>query len=282
MVAKLIALLLTAYAGVSGALFVGQERILFPKREGGSQVMPPKGWQLEAITLTAPDGVTLRGHLAKPPGPPAPLLLYYGGNAEWVGARAAHVAAWGQRAVLLMDYRGYGASDGAPGERGLVADALLAYDSVTRRADVDGTSVALFGRSLGTGVAVQVASERPVQALVLVTPYDSVRAVAQAHYPFLPVAPLLRHPFDSLSRAGELRAPALFLVSEADTVIPPAHAWRLADAWAGPVERVSFPGRGHNDLVQEPGYTEAIARFLARHHRTPVRESGAAADARTP
>lgn len=279
MVAKLIALLLTAYAGVSGALFVGQDRILFPKRDAGTQVTPPNGWQLEAIALTAPDGVTLRGHLAKPPGPPAPLLLYYGGNAEWVGARAANVAAWGRRAVLLMDYRGYGASDGSPAERDLVADALTIYDALTQRPDVDGTSVALFGRSLGTGVAVQVASARPVQALVLVTPYDSVRAVAEARYPFLPVGALLRHPFDSLSRASTLRMPALFLIAEADTVIPPGHAWRLADAWAGPVERVSFPGRGHNDLVQEPGYTEAIARFLARHHGKPVRESGEAARA---
>lgn len=281
MVAKLIALLVAAYAGVSGALFVGQERILFPKRDGAVEAQAPSGWQLEAVTIAAQDGVTLRGHLAKPPGPPAPLLLYYGGNAESVGARAANAATWGRRALLLMDYRGYGASDGVPAERDLVADALAVYDAVTRRPDVDGASVALFGRSLGTGVAVQVASERPVQALVLVTPYDSVRAVAQAHYPLLPVGPLLRHPFDSLARASALQMPALFLVAEADTVIPPSHAWRLADAWAGPVERVSFPGRGHNDLVLEPGYTTAIARFLARYHAAPVRESDAA-NARAP
>lgn len=281
MILKLAALVAVAYAGVSGALFVGQERILFPKRDGGTQASAPAGWQLEAITITARDGLTLRGHLAKPPGPPAPLLLYYGGNAEWVGARAANAAAWGERAMLLMDYRGYGASEGSPAEADLVADALTIYDSVTQRPDVDGKQVALFGRSLGTGVAVQVASQRPVQALVLVTPYDSVRAVAQARYPVLPVGALIRHPFDSLSRAGALRMPALFLVAEADTVIPPEHAWRLADAWGGPVERVGFPGRGHNDLVQEPGYTRAIAHFLARHHGAPVRES-AAADARAP
>jgi pimeloyl-ACP methyl ester carboxylesterase len=272
-VLKLIALVVAAYAGVSGALFVGQEQILFPRRAGGAQAPAPSGWALEPITVTARDGVTLRGHLARPPGPPAPLLLYYGGNAEWVGAQAAGAAAWGRRAVLLMDYRGYGASEGSPAESDLVADALTVYDSVTRRPDVDGEHVALFGRSLGTGVAVQVASQRPVEALVLVTPYDSVRAIAEARYPVLPVGALLRHPFDSLSRASALRMPALFLVGEADTVIPPAHAWRLADAWAGPVERVSFPGRGHNDLVVEPGYTQAIAAFLGRHHGKPVRES---------
>lgn len=279
-VARLAGVLVAAYAAIAGALFVGQEALLFPGHAAGAPVVQPAGWSLVDIHLDAPDGVRLRGHLVKPPGPPAPLLIYYGGNAEWSGALATEVAGWGARAVLLMDYRGYGSSDGTPSEASLVADALAAYDLATQRPDVAGTQVALVGRSLGSGVAVQVAAARRAQAVVLVTPFDSVRALAQARYPWLPVGWLLRHPFDSLARAGTVTAPALLLVAAEDRVIPPAHAWRLADAWGGPVERVAFAGRGHDDLAAEPGYARSIAAFLARHHGMPVRELPAAASAR--
>jgi pimeloyl-ACP methyl ester carboxylesterase len=124
--------------------------------------------------------------------------------------------------------------------------------------------IALHGRSLGSGVAVQVAAARPARCVLLTSAFDSARAIAAAIYFWVPVGMLMRHPFDSESRAADLRMPALFLVAEGDSIVPPRHSHRLADAWGGPVERVSFPGFGHNDLSLHPGYAKAIQAFLAR------------------
>src|SRR5687768_14271842 len=119
---------------------------------------------------------------------------------------------------LLIDYRGYGSSGGAPSERHLVADALLWHDYATR--NLGARSVAVFGRSLGSGVAVQLAAARAVAGIVLVAPYDSLTSVARHYYPYLPVSWMLRHRFDSLAHAPSLTAPLLCLVAERDEVIP--------------------------------------------------------------
>jgi pimeloyl-ACP methyl ester carboxylesterase len=167
--------------------------------------------------------------------------------------------------VLLLNYRGYGASLGRPGEREIVEDALEVMDKMRTRADLDTSRVAVHGRSLGSGAAVQVAAARPVCAVVLSTPFASARSVAQDMYWWLPVELLMRHPFDSLAHASRIHVPALFLVASEDTLIRPAQSWRLADAWGGPVERRTFKGSGHNDVHMDPEYDGAIRAFLDRH-----------------
>jgi Hydrolases of the alpha/beta superfamily len=193
------------------------------------------------------------------------LVVYFGGNAEEVTVSAAHAAdTYGERAVLLLNYRGYGESAGRPGEREIVADALEVIDRMRARDDLDTSRLAVHGRSLGSGVAVQVAAVRPVCAVVLSTPFSSARSVAQDMYWWLPVGLLMRHPFDSLARAPRIQAPALVLVASEDTLIRPAQSWRLADAWGGPVERRTFRGFGHNDIHLDPGYDRSIREFLDR------------------
>jgi fermentation-respiration switch protein FrsA (DUF1100 family) len=255
------------YLAIALLVWVMQERLLFYPRPLGGPVAAPKGWSLEEVKLAARDGTALAGVLVKPPGARAPLVIYYGGNAEEPTGYADEVAkTYGDRAVLLMNYRGYGASDGKPGERVIVADALEIFDWAARRNDVDGARIALHGRSLGTGVAVQVAAERPARCVVLTSPFDSAREVARKIYPWLPVAYLIRHPFDSLAVAPRVKVPALFLIGDADTLIPPAHSEALAAAWGGTAERVVLEGFGHNDLSMPPAYDAAIRDFLARCH----------------
>jgi uncharacterized protein len=203
--------------------------------------------------------------LVKPPGPPRALVIYFPGNAEEATSQAAEANRYGERAVLLMNYRGYGESGGKPGERALVSDAIELHDWATRRTDIDPARVAVHGRSLGSGVAVQLAAARPVRAVLLTSPFESLAAMAGAHYPWLPTSLLLRHRFDSLSLAPGLRMPAIFLVAQRDTLVEPAHSHRLADAWGGPTQRLSFEGRGHNDLEIDPRYPAAILDFLDRH-----------------
>lgn len=193
--------------------------------------------------------------------PGDPLILYFGGNAEdvsWMIEEAKEKApgvGW-----LLTSYRGYGASEGAPSEKALFADALRWYDHVMKT--LSPSRVIAFGRSLGSGAAVYLASQREVASVILVSPYDSLAQVAKGYYPVLPVGLMLRHRFDSISRAPAIRAPLLCLVATHDEVISPAHSRRLFDAWGGPKQWVDVVGAGHNGMDGAEGFWQSIQRFL--------------------
>jgi pimeloyl-ACP methyl ester carboxylesterase len=124
----------------------------------------------------------------------------------------------------------------------------------------------VIGRSLGSGVAVQLAAARAVDGVVLVTPFDSLTNVARHHYPYLPVSWMLKHPFDSLSRAPSIAAPLLCLVAERDQVIPTVHSRRLFDAWRGPKRWIELDGAGHNSTDDVPAFWQALREFLVRPH----------------
>jgi uncharacterized protein len=209
-------------------------------------------------------GVALHGwHLKGPITCERPLIIYYGGNAEEVSHNLYDLDRVESDAFLLINYRGYGQSRGRPSEKALVADALFIFDQVVAAEGVNPAHVVLMGRSLGSGVAVQVAARRPVGGLILVTPLDSLARVGRHHYPFLPVKPLLRHRFDAVALAPAITAPALFLMGERDTIIPNANSLNLARHWGGPVETVVIPEASHNDISYGPDYWQAINRFLA-------------------
>jgi fermentation-respiration switch protein FrsA (DUF1100 family) len=262
----ILAAIAIGYVAIALLLWVAQERLMFLAMPAGAPPRAPSGWRLEPVAFHARDGVVLDGVLVLPPRPRAPLVIYYGGNAEEVIASAADAASlYGERAALFVNYRGYGASQGRPGEKALVSDALELFDWAAGRADLDPARFVLHGRSLGSGVAVAVAAARRANAIVLTTPFDSALQVAARAYPWVPVGWIMRHPFDSAALAPGIHTPALFLIAEADNVIPRHHAERLAQRWGGPVERRYFPGFGHNDLDLHPGYAQAIREFLDRH-----------------
>jgi hypothetical protein len=256
----LAAVVLVLAGGLVAALYALQGRMLFfPRPLGGAG---PSSSHVESVEVAAEDGTMLRGWLVKSERTPAPLLIYFGGNAEevsWLAATGAGQSGW---SMLLMNYRGYGDSEGRPSEAWLFADALRLYDWAVGRPGVDGRRIVGMGRSLGSGVAIYLATRRTLAGLVLVTPFDSITAVAQRHYPFLPVRWLLRHPFDSLSRAGAIAVPTLMLVAGRDTIIPPAHAERLYESWAGLKRWIAFPEADHDSISAEPGYWRAITAFL--------------------
>ena len=254
------------YAAIAALVWLLQEKLIFYPREPAPLPLAPAGWRLEEVLHVTADGTRLAGVLVMPPAERAPLVIYFGGNAEEATSYAPEAErTYGARAVLLMNYRGYGRSAGRPGEKALVADAIELYDWAARRPGIDAQRIALHGRSLGTGVAVQVAAARPARCVVLTSPYASLVDVAKEVYWWLPVALLMRHPFDSASLAPRLRAPALVLVGEADNLVPPHHSRKLAAAWGGPVELVSLEGFGHNDLDVNPRYDAAIRAFLDRN-----------------
>jgi pimeloyl-ACP methyl ester carboxylesterase len=259
----LLALVLIVAIAISGAVYWKQDELIFypqPLNRAGLGDLP----RSEPFELDTADGTRLRGWLVRADAlAPAPLLIYFGGNAEevsWVLPEVARVKGW---SALVVNYRGYGESGGAPSERALFADAIALYDRGIARPDVDRTRVVAMGRSLGTGVATWLASQRPLAGVVLVSPYDSLIAIAQKVYPFLPVRLLLKHRFDSISRAPSIRTPLLALAASRDTLIPPESSRRLVQAWGGPARLEVLEGRDHNDIHGHPLYWSTVGDFLA-------------------
>lgn len=261
---SIVALVVT---GLSALLFFAQDQLIFYRQPAPG--VPPRAASLviDAVRIATADGLSLHGWLGRPvsaAGQGLPLAIYFGGNAEEVShmvAQATHFPGW---SLLAVNYRGYGGNAGAPSERALFSDALAVYDWAAGRPDVAPACIAAIGRSLGSGVAVYLAAERRLASLVLITPFDSLRAVARRHYPYLPVSLLLRHRFDSIERAPRISTPMLALAAQRDSVIPPAHALALYGQWRGPKTWREIAGADHNDLDSGPEYWKAIADHLAR------------------
>jgi pimeloyl-ACP methyl ester carboxylesterase len=187
----------------------------------------------------------------------AAALIYFGGNAERVGDKLGTLRErFPDHAIFMLAYRGYGASDCQPSEVALVGDGVALFDMVARSA----RPVDVIGSSLGSGVAVQVASQRPVRRLVLITPFDSLAAVGQAHYPLLPVRWLAQDVFDSAAVARRVRAEVRILIAGRDEIIPRANSEALVAAFAAPPKVVEFPQATHNDIQAQPGFYEALVR----------------------
>ena len=176
-------------------------------------------------------------------------------------------AAFPGHAIYLMQYRGYGASTGAPSEQALVSDALALYDLVRARH----RQIEVVGRSLGSGVAIQLASARPVVRLVLVTPFDSMRDLAARHYRWLPVRWLMRDRYDSGAYAPKIGAPTTVIAAQRDEVIPAAQTKALFSRFRdGVADMIVIGGTGHNTISSSPHYVSALrARGLSPQGTVP-------------
>ena len=254
-----------SYLAIAAVVWFIQDTLVFFPQSASTRPIVPPAWTLQDVRLQAKDGTPLVGYLMRPPADKPPLLIYFGGNAEEATGAASSPERFGNRALLAFNYRGFGTSGDKPSEAAIMADAVEVFDWAARRPDIDAGRIALHGRSLGTAVALQVASQRPVKALVLTSPFESVRDLAKRIYPWLPVTILLRHPFDAGVLAPSTKAPALVLFGNSDATIPPDHSERLAARLGGAVERVSIANRGHNDLESDAQYFPAILRFLDKH-----------------
>jgi fermentation-respiration switch protein FrsA (DUF1100 family) len=261
-----IAVIIGAAIANPALLYFQQEKLLFYPdtiNEGNRRVIKERYRNVEEVTVSAADGTRLHGWFQRASAAgPAPLVIYFGGNAEdlsFLPAPSDRVKGW---SMLAVNYRSYGLSEGTPGERALFTDALALYDTFTRRSEVDATRVAVMGRSLGSGVATYLAARRPVRAVVLVTPYDSVMNVAREKLWFAPVSLILKHPFDSLALAPRVDKPALFMVAEEDTTIPLPHSRRLYEAWAGPKRWHLVKRENHDSIEFDADYWRVIGDFL--------------------
>lgn len=240
------------YAALCLLLFaIQRSQIYFPVRgsahPGAESIRIPSG------------AASLQVWVEERPGPRA--LIYFGGNAEDVALNLPSFrSAFPAHSLYLVNYRGYGGSSGRPSERALLTDAEAVYDRV-RAAH---PSIDVIGRSLGSGVAVHLASRREVGRLALVSPYDSLVNVAREHYAWLPVGLLMRDRYESAAKAPAVRAPVLAVIAGADEIIPPRRSQALVAAFApGQVQVVVLPGATHNSIDLFPQYLETLAEFIA-------------------
>lgn len=215
----------------------------------------------DIVATTTEDGLRLTGWNWKPDTNGA-LVLYFHGNGGHLGHRAPRgrfleAAGCG---VLLAEYRGYGGNPGRPSETGLIRDAE-AWLVFLAEQGIKPDRIILFGESLGAAVAVSLAAKARFRGLILEAPFTSLVAAGQHHYPWLPVALLLRDRFDSLPRIAHNRAPLLILHGEADRTVPVEHGRELLAAANEPKRGVFLPGADHHDVFEQGG-AEAVAAFL--------------------
>jgi fermentation-respiration switch protein FrsA (DUF1100 family) len=248
-------------------LWVGQRSLIyFP--EGG--VPPPQTVGLpavEPVAFTTEDDLHLEGWfvhpVASPTGQTVIVFNGNGGNRAYRAPLAAALARAGH-AVLLFDYRGYGGNPGLPSERGLHRDARAALQAVLSRPDVDPARVVYFGESIGTAVAVHLASQRPPHALILRSPFTSLVDVGRHHYSFLPVSWMLRDRFNALDRITSTGAPLLVIAGTGDRIVPFEMSESLYEAAPEPKWLATIEDADHNDEVLLAGrpVMAAILKFL--------------------
>ncbi len=246
-----ILVLAIVYLGACVFMYVTQRSFQYfptPRRLGPTQMA---GTFRRGDTLLQ---LTVRPHA----GPGA--VLYFGGNGEDVSSSVAPLmAAFPEREIVMLHYRGYGGSGGRPTEADIALDAAGLFDEVHARHP----DVVVIGRSLGTGVAARLASTRPVAKLVLVTPYDSLLGIAQKQFPFLPVRWLLIDKYESWRYVPGIKVPVMIVRAEHDELIPAASTEALLHRFpAGQVKYVVVPA-SHNDILDEPHYQQALAEFGA-------------------
>ncbi|WP_457096860.1 alpha/beta hydrolase [Lysobacter sp. P5_B9] len=191
-------------------------------------------------------------------------ILYFGGNAEDVSRAIAPLSqAFPGTAIYAMHYRGYGGSSGTPSERALVADGIALHDLVARTHP----RISIIGRSLGSGVAIQIAASRPTDRLVLVTPYDSIAGLAADRFNLFPVRLMLRDRYESWRYASRMTVPTTLIVATQDQVIPNRSSEKLARAFPpGVAKLIRIVGADHNNVSDFPGYVAALGGQIAQGH----------------
>ena len=274
-------LLATAALSCLGGILGGcdsLERILvFPGADSQGRpdaVIPPSS-DYELIALQTRDGTRIVAQFGRALGPAgeaaaglgaAPTVIFFYGNGAYaaqMGAEFGHFRRLGMN-VLLPEYPGYGMSGGRPSEAGCYEAADAAYDYLQRRPGIDRGRIVAAGWSMGSAVAVDLASRRKVAALVTVSAFTTMPDVARALQPWAPVSLLIRSHFDSITKIAAVTCPILIVHGSRDEIVPPIMAGRLAAAARVKVASYTVAGGGHNDVFAAGGDAlwESVRRFI--------------------
>ena len=260
----LAGILLLGYVAIVAGLFIYQRQLLYLPDPRRPQLGDLGTLGVGEVTIVTADQLSLLAWYRQPDRS-RPVIVYFHGNGGHIGYRAERMRHFAEAGygVLMSEYRGYAGNPGSPSEAGLLADGEAALDFL-RAQGVELHRVLLYGESLGSGVAVYLATRTDIAALILEAPYTSIAAVAQYHYRFLPVAFLLHDHFESLSRIGRVKAPILVLHGGRDPVVPARFSKALYEAAPEPKEIWFAVDAGHEDLAHF-GALDAAFDFIGRH-----------------
>jgi uncharacterized protein len=246
---RIVLILCSLYLAFGALLYVTQRNLIYFPTE-------PVGHGNEEIIFLN-NGVSITSILLN--NGKRNAILYFGGNAETVAFNATDFESlFSDYSIYLINYRGYGGSSGNPEESALFSDSLKIYDEVTSKYD----SVSVIGRSLGSGVASFLASERDVSKLVLITPFDSMQNVAQEQFPLYPMSLLLMDKFNSIERVKDINSEVFILVAENDQVISKARSENLINSFIIPTRVEVIKDANHNDISIHTRYYQSIQEFL--------------------
>ena len=265
LIVKIVLTAAAAYALVVVVIAITQSRIIFPVWVADSQtpVLPPDAVRLEVATA---DGERLVGTHFRPRGDKGDadtMVLGFGGNAANADGLALLLRGLYPGAhVVAFHYRGYGPSSGAAGAAALLEDSLAVHDAAV--ALVKPRRVIAVGISVGAGVAAYLAKHRALSGLILVTPFDSIAAVAKAHYPWVPVDLLLRHRMPTVRFVEGRPTPTALIAAARDRIVPAARTAALRPAIRNLVFESTIPGVGHNGIYGHPDFPAAMAQALSK------------------
>jgi len=211
---------------------------------------------VEQITFEI-DDIVLDGIYKKSQKEDAPLILYFGGNADDATRILLHVKSLVGYDIVAFNYRGFASSTGKPSEKAMFGDALKIYDKYKKEKEV-----MVIGRSLGTGVATYVASKRDVKGLILITPFDSIVSMAKEKYPYFPIDLLLKHKFESAKYMLDVQASVGLIEVEFDDVISKKHFDKLMAKVKNLALHVELKNTTHADVLMHPDFEKTLKRII--------------------
>ncbi len=242
------------YIIVGTFLYLNQRKFLYFPQPG---VLTTGEQPIEIIN----GDLTLRGWVVHPTGEnTGDAIIYFGGNGERPEASIIDFKnLFNTHTIYFINYRGYGESDGSPTEDGLYHDAITIYDHVSP----EHNHIIIIGRSLGTGVATYLATERDIHKLILVEPYDCLMNIAQATYPIFPMQLMMKDKYNSAARASQITTPTLIIKAENDQIIPASSTDNLIEQFNSHIlETATIPGANHNDIQNYTQYYMLLRDFV--------------------